>query len=279
MKHAYAALAVALTAAVSILHADPINLWPEGKIPNVQANQPVPWLEWHEPANKTTDAVLIIAPGGAYNGWCGDHEGKMIVSFFEKKGLTTVLLRYRTPRPAKPLPKHLTAWQDAQRCVRLVRRDAAKHGVNPDKIGFVGFSAGGHLTLMTATSSTVPAYDPVDELDKTVPCNVNWAIPVYPAYVLKDGVDGGNTHGGNDLEKDTLVSDFAFDAKTPPLCFIHGDADVYCSMGSVRVYHLLRTRKIPAELHIYAKTPHGFGGNMPEWMETAWIWLKRIGQR
>ena len=100
----------------------------------------------------------------------------------------------------------------------------------------MGFSAGGHLCLMAATSSMTKTYEPVDEIDK-LPCNINFAIPVYPAYALDDGVDNENTGGGNDAQ---LVKDFAFDEKTPPMCFIHGDGDGYSSMASVMCYRQLR---------------------------------------
>lgn len=190
---------------------------------------------------------MFIFPGGAYMGLAIDHEGWKIADFFVSKGMAAAVLKYRVPW-RKRLPKHMAAWQDAQRAVRVIRSNAEKWRVDSEKIGAMGFSAGGHLTLMTATTSQTPAYPPVDELDK-LPCHVNFAVPVYPAYVLDDGVNGGNKGKDNDAK---LVEDFAFDAKTPPMCLIHGDKDPYSAMGSVAVYHKLRTMDIPAELHIFA---------------------------
>jgi len=156
-----------------------------------------------------------------------------------------------------------------------VKEDVIDRRHDPEKIGFMGFSAGGHLTLMTSTTSQTPAYEPVDELDE-VPCHVNFAVPVYPAYVLQDGANGENRGKGNDSE---FVADFAFDAKTPPMCLIHGDGDGYSPMGSVTVYHKLRTMNIPAELHVFALANHAFRNCRPEdpmmfWKDRVYAWMK-----
>ena len=186
-------------------------------------------------------------------------------------------MKYRVPR-REGIPKHMAAQQDAQRMVRVVRSRADEWGINPDKIGFMGFSAGGHLTLMTATTSQTPAYEPIDDLDK-IPCNVNFAVPVYPAYVLQDGEDSENANKGNDSE---LVDDFAFDEKTPPMCLIHGDADVYSPMGSIAVYAKLRKMNVPAEVHIFTKVGHGFvaspiNDHYGNWLDRTYYWMQKLG--
>ncbi len=274
--------AMAIALAASVFGGDKVPLWPEGKMPSVQTNQMYnPTVEFFIPKKKTTDACLIVAPGGAYMGVATGVEGMPVLDYFKAKGMSIAMLNYRTPRPIG-LPKHLTAWQDAQRAVRIVRDAAKKYGYSPDKIGFMGFSAGGHLTLMTAVSSKSQAYQPIDALDN-IPCNVNWAVPVYPAYALADGANGGNRNGGNDLEKDVLVPELKFDDATPPMCFIHGDADGYSSMASVRAYHKLRTMKRPAELHIFAKEPHVFFRSCAAsdpgayWLDRVWEWLSKMG--
>ncbi|MBQ2820182.1 MAG: alpha/beta hydrolase [Thermoguttaceae bacterium] len=263
--------------APALFAGERVNLWPDGKTPNFEAHQTVPTYEICVPENKTSDSCVIVFPGGAYQGCCDQHEGVQIANFFNEKGITAVIVRYRVSRP-KLVSKHVTAWQDAQRAVRTIRSKAAELGINPEKIGCTGFSAGGHLTLMTSTSSQTPAYPAIDELDN-VPCHVNFAIPVYPAYVLEDGNNGPNKGKGNDSK---MVADFAFDAKTPPMCFIHGDLDVYSPMGSVAVYHKLRTMNIPAEIHIYANVNHGFGGvrgdeHVKAWLDRVLAWMKVMG--
>ena len=269
------ALTFAVTARATLAFEE-FNLWPE-LAPGENPDATKPTYEFWKPETQSTDALLIVAPGGAYNNLAYAHEGDKIAKYFTSKGVTTVVLKYRVPR-REGLPKHMAAWQDAQRMVRVVRSRAKEWNVNPDKIGFMGFSAGGHLTLMTATTSLTPAYDPVDEIDK-LPCNINFAAPVYPAYVLDDGADSENTGKGNDAK---MVGDFAFDENTPPMCLIHGDDDVYSPMGSVAVYAKLRKMNIPAELHIYAKVGHGFGGNptddhLGDWLNRVYYWMVAMG--
>ena len=102
--------------------------------------------------------------------------------------MAAVVVVYRTPRSLLGLAKHTSAWQDAQRAIRMVRMQAVERGLDPEAIGTMGFSAGGHLTLMTATSSRSHAYLPKDDIDK-FSCHVNWACPIYPAYALTDGLN------------------------------------------------------------------------------------------
>ena len=281
---ALAGFAVTLVSsgAMSVVSAkeEKVLLWPDGRTPSVSTNQAyAPYFVWFTPKETKSDAVLISVSGGSYT-CCGIDwfEVAPVRDYFLKRGVNVVTMLYRTPRPIGEA-KHLTAWQDAQRTVRLVRREAVRRGLNPENIGFTGCSAGGHLALMTATSSETPAYSPVDETDK-VPCHVNWAIPVYPAYVLESGSNGCNRAADNLAEP--IVSELAFDAKTPPMCFFHGDADGYSPMGSVRAYHRLRTLKIPAELHVMALEEHCFQWEaMPgtpafTWKDRMWEWLAKM---
>ena len=271
-----AALTTAFCAAARAQDFETFNVWP-GVAPGEKADAEKPTYEYWKPAEKTTDACMIVCPGGAYQGLAYGHEGDKIARYFVSKGVTTVVLKYRVPR-REGIPKHMAAWQDAQRCVRVVRSRAEEWGINPDKIGILGFSAGGHLTLMTSTTSMTNSYEPVDDIDK-ISASVNFAVPVYPAYVLEDGADGPNTGKGNDS---TMVGDFAFDEKTPPMCLIHGDDDVYSPMGSIAVYSKLRKMNIPAELHIFAKVNHGFGGNptdnhVGDWLNRVYYWMQAMG--
>ena len=249
-----------------------IPIWPKGRIPDFEAAQRVPEMIVTLPENRTTDAFLIVAPGGSYEKLCTWEDER--AAWFSARGMATAQLRYRVPRP-RGAPKHRAAWQDAQRAVRLVRANARVWGVDPEKIVFMGFSAGGNLTIRTAVSSQTPAYARVDDIDD-LPCHVNGAVACYPAYVLSDckGFDGGNYKRGNPLDL-MLDPTFAFDAKTPPMCFLHGDADAHSPMGSVRVYHKLRTMDIPAELHVFATRRHA---DLPRemWKPLVWDWLRQL---
>lgn len=233
-------------------------VWPEGKTPDVQTNQCVPYIEWHLPKVLKTKAIQIAYSGGSYN-----HNGPEsfevapIRRYLNAKGMTVVTMKYRVPRPAAPLQKHVTAWQDLQRAIRLVRSQAAAKGLDPERIGIMGESAGGHLTLMGATSSKHKAYWPIDEIDKTVPCNVQWAIAIYPAYSLTDGGEKPNAQGGNE-DDSRLVPEFSFDLATCPILFLHGDNDGWAAMNSVKCWEQLRRMGIQGELHTYATRNHCF---------------------
>ena len=148
------------------------DVWPEGKMPDMQEHQCVPYLEWHMPKELKTKAIQIIYSGGSYEG--NDPDGFEVAParrYLNEKGMAVVTLKYRTPRP-KGLSKHTTAWQDLQRTIRLVRKEAAERGLDPERIGIMGSSAGGHLTLMGVTSSLHQSYWPIDDVDKILAmCN------------------------------------------------------------------------------------------------------------
>ncbi len=252
------------------------DVWPEGKMPDPQPDQCKPYIEWHIPANLKTKAIQIIYSGGAYVG--NDPDGFEVAParrYLNAMGMTVVTMKYRTPRPTTGLSKHTTAWQDLQRAIRIVRSEAAARGLDPDRIGIMGSSAGGHLTLMGVTSSRHRSYYPIDELDK-IPCNVQWGIGIYPAYSLTDGIDEGNKTGGND-DSAVLVPEFSFDLDTAPMLFIHGDADGWASMNSVKTWEKMRAMGIQSELHTLALRPHCFQ-NEANPGTGSYTWLDRIGE-
>lgn len=235
------------------------DIWPDGKMPDVQDNQCKPYIEWHMPKELKTRAIQIIYSGGAYDR--NDPDGFEVAPvrrYLNDLGMAVVTMKYRTPRPAPAsgLAKHTTAWQDLQRAIRIVRSEAAERGLCPDSIGIMGSSAGGHLTLMGVTSSLQQSYIAVDDIDK-LSCSVQWGIGIYPAYALTDGADGGNTDNGNE-DSDILVPEFNFDLKTAPMIFIHGDADMYASMNSVKIWEKMRSMGIQSELHTLALRKHCF---------------------
>lgn len=250
------------------------DVWPEGKMPDAQEHQCKPYLEWHFPKEKKTDAIQIIYSGGSYEGNGPDgFEVAPARRYLNELGMTVVTMKYRTPRP-KGLAKHTTAWEDLQRAVRIVRSKAASYGLNPDKIGIMGSSAGGHLTLMGVTSSMHQSYLPIDDIDR-LPCNVQWGIGIYPAYALTDGSNVHNTTGGND-DSAVLVPEFSFDLKTAPMLFIHGDADVWAAMNSVKTWEKMRSMGIQSELHTLCRRDHCFQKNASPGTGS-YTWLDRIG--
>lgn len=233
-------------------------VWPEGRMPDAVTNQCVPYLEWHFPKKLTTKAIQIVFSGGGYIGNDPDNwEVAPARRYLNAKGMTVVTLKYRTPGRVDSLPKHLRAWQDLQRTVRLVRSRAPSLGLDPDRIGVWGGSAGGHLALMGAASSLHRTYRPIDAADN-LSCSIQWAVAIYPAYILDDGEDEAkNTTHGNDPSV-RMLPDFDFDRATCPVVFLHGDADVVSSMGSVRFWERLHGIGVLSELHTYAKLTHCF---------------------
>ncbi len=292
MKHILL-LASCLWLSVQALAGERVSLWPDGKIPNFQTHQiaatgkevkmdgfkaeqnTMPHLNWYTPPTEKNGACMLLISGGGYHG-CVD--GKWIDHVAEKLtelGYVCVNLTYRTPRPMN-LPIYQSAWEDGQRAVRLIRNEAEKRGYDPEKIGSLGFSAGSHLTMLLATSSLTPAYQPVDKIDNQ-PCHLNFAVPIYTAYALTDGLTGPNTRDGDAV--DVKLSDaFKFDAKTCPMALFHGGTDAYSPLGSTQIYRQLRRMKIPAEIHLFADRPHGFMGD-PEKGEPGAAydhWLDRV---
>ena len=251
------------------------DLWPEGKMPDAQEAQGTPYIEWHFPKEQKTKAIQIIYSGGAYYGNGPDSfEVTPARRYLNDLGITVVTMRYRTPRP-EGLSKHTTAWQDLQRAIRKVRSEAEAYGLDPNRIGIMGSSAGGHLTLMGVTSARHRSYLAVDEIDK-VSCKVQWGIGIYPAYALTDGLDGYNEHHGNE-DGDILASEFSFDLDTAPMLFIHGDADPYSAMASVKTWEKLRAMGVPSELHTLALREHGFQRTASPGTGS-YSWLDRIGE-
>ncbi|MGM9749203.1 MAG: alpha/beta hydrolase [Candidatus Cryptobacteroides sp.] len=235
------------------------NVWKEGKMPDKQENQCEPYIEWHIPAHLSTHAIQIIYSGGSYERNDPDgFEVAPIRRYLNDKGMAVVTLKYRTPRPLPEsgLAKHTTAWQDLQRTVRLVRSEAGKYGLDPDRIGIMGSSAGGHLTLMGAVSSAHNSYWGTDDIDK-LSCNVQWGVGIYPAYALSDGLDATNTEGGNE-DWNILAPEFSFDKNTAPMLFIHGDADGWAAMNSVKCWEKMRSLGVQSELHTLAGRKHCF---------------------
>ena len=251
------------------------DIWPKGRIPDLSTNQCMPYLEWWVPSNLTTKAIQIVYSGGGY--W-DNHPEKWdgvpaVRRFLNAKGMAVVVLKYRTPNTDPQFAKHTRPWQDLQRCIRLVRQGAKARGLDPQRIGIMGSSAGGHLTLMGATSAKSRSYWNVDAVDK-LPCNVQWAVAIYPAYALTDGADQPNKTGGND-DSARLVPEFAFDLDTCPVLFLHGDADGWAAMNSVKCWEQLRRMGIQGELHTLVDCGHCFMMKAEEGTG-AYNWLNRI---
>ncbi|MGA2033568.1 MAG: alpha/beta hydrolase [Thermoguttaceae bacterium] len=208
-----------------------------------------------------TTAVLIC-PGGGYSILAMDLEGTEVADWLNSIGATGVVLKYRVPA-RKDQPKHLAPLQDAQRAMSLVRAHAGEWNIRPDRIGVLGFSAGGHLAAATATNHQRRQYAPLDEVDK-ISCRPDFAVLIYPAYL---------TAG------DRLAAEIAVDAKSPPTFFAHAGNDGISADNSITMYRALRKANVAAELHVYTLGGHGFGlrpsGNpCCTWPQRCEQWMK-----
>lgn len=221
--------------------------------------------------DKDTGTALLICPGGGYWNLYWELEGEEVAAWLNSIGVTGILLKYRVPRrPDEPQGEPARRpLQDAQRAVSLVRSRAAEWGIHPQRIGIVGFSAGGHLAIATATNFEKRTYEPVDDADRTS-CRPDFAVAVYSGYLKAK-------------DKDELAPGLHVPAGTPPVFLAHGGADIISPPeNSVLMYLALKRAGVPAELHVYAATAHDFGVRKSElpcstWTESCANWLRHQG--
>jgi acetyl esterase/lipase len=231
-----------------------------------------PTLTVYRPArDKDVGTAVLICPGGGYWNLYWELEGEEVAAWLNSLGVTGIILKYRVPRrPDEPEREPARRpLQDAQRAVSLVRSKAKEWGVAADRIGIVGFSAGGHLAVATATSFEKRTYEPQDEIDK-VSCRPDFAIPVYSGYLKAK-------------DKDDLAPGLSVPKGTPPMFLAHGGADLISDPeNSVVLYRALKRAGVSAELHIYATAAHDFGVRKSDHPCSAWTrscaeWLRHEG--
>lgn len=219
---------------------------------------------------KPNCTAVIVCPGGGYSILAIEHEGTQVCDYLTTIGVTAVLLKYRVPARDRENPSK-EPLQDAQRAIGMVRHNAAAWGIKPDRIGILGFSAGGHLTVMATLHANERTYtvDPALDVDDATP---NFSIPVYPAYLV-------TKEDTFTLKPEVKVTD-----KAPPICLIHAhdDKGQTSASGSALLYLEYKKLNLPAELHIYAKGGHGFGmrkTGLPtaNWLVRCGEWIQSMG--
>jgi acetyl esterase/lipase len=260
-----------------------IPLW-QGKAPGAQgeADEDIPTLTIYMPANTTGPmTAVIIAPGGGYQRLASNHEGRQPATFFNSLGVAAFVLKYRLG----PKYHHPVELADAQRAIRTVRARAAEWHVAPDRIGMMGFSAGGHLASTASThfdGGNSSAADPIDRASS----RPDFAILGYPVITLTEAWthQGSKTMllGSNPdpslargLSNETQVT-----SQTPPTFLFHTNADTAVPVeNSIHYFLALRKAGVPAELHVFKDGPHGVGLAMQdpalsEWPKTLANWLR-----
>ena len=223
------------------------------------------------PKDKDTGTAMLICPGGGYWDLYWQLEGEEVAAWCNSLGITGIILKYRVPRrpddvKGEPARRPL---QDSQRAISLVRSKAREWGIDPQRIGIIGFSAGGHLAIATATHFEKRTYEPQDDLDNAS-CRPDFAILAYPGYLKAK-------------DKNELASGLSVPLGTPPVFLAHGDEDIISPPEhSATLYLALKRAGIPAELHIYAGSAHDFGVRTNDhacsaWTEASSSWLRHQG--
>lgn len=248
-----------------------------------------PAVEVRLPARRNaTGQAVIVCPGGGYGGLAYDWEGTDIAGWLNSHGIAAIILSYRLPVDGDVAhQKWLVPLLDAQRAIRLTRAHAEEWGIDPAKVGIMGFSAGGHLASTAGThfdAGQADANDPVDRLSS----RPDFMILVYPVITMREGT----THGGSRLNllgenpSDELVRHYSNElqvtAATPPTFLVHaGDDDAVPVQNSLLFYDALLAHQVPAELHVYPQGGHGFSlalgkGRLQDWPQLCARWMAEL---
>ena len=263
-----------------------VPLWSQGA-PGALGKEPkdTPKITVRKIASEKPTGALIICPGGGYGGLAMDHEGKQMVEWANSIGLTAILCDYRHRGKGYGHPAPL---QDAQRAIRISRAMASEWNIDPEKIGIMGFSAGGHLVSTVITQFDNGEQNSNDPIAKES-SRPNFAILCYPVISMGSSF----THRGSEVNllgenatKETLVQ-FASERNvrndTPPTFLMHTVEDKPVPVENALVFYQAMVAKgVPGELHVYQKGPHGVGlaKNIPgtsEWPAACQRWLVNLG--
>lgn len=233
---------------------------------------------------KPNQTAVIILPGGGYQHLAIDKEGTKVAQWFNSLGIPAFVLKYRLPSDLIMKNKNIGPLQDAQEAVRCVRQNAAKWNIDPNKIGILGFSAGGHLAAALSTHYDDKIYESVCK----VSARPDFSLLIYPVISMQNDI----THKGSQINllgnnaSQDLIDSFSNEkkvtAKTPPAFLIHTTDDtVVLPENSIDYYLALKKNGVTAELHLYEKGGHGFGLGVNDtskyWTRDCEEWLRANG--
>ena len=262
-----------------------IPLW-MGEVPDAKGSRDAdrPVLLMFLPNANPTRTAVVIAPGGGYRQLSMQKEGEDIARWLNARGVAAFVLRYRLG----PVYHHPVELNDARRAVRLVRTMAGGYGIDPDKVGMWGFSAGGHLAA-TAGTMGEPGNPASADLVERQPSRPSFLVLTYPVITLEDPVahKGSRTYLLGDSPDPALVTllsaEKRVDAQTPPtFLFATTDDPVVPVMNSIEFYAALVANKVPAEMHLYQHGPHGVGlapgfPDLKGWPDLLATWMRARG--
>jgi acetyl esterase/lipase len=249
-------------------------LWPNGApgaVGTEDLDKPAltPWLP--KPESRPSGLAVLVCPGGGYGALAMDHEGRQVAMWLNSQGIAAFVLKYRLgPRYRHPAPL-----QDAQQAMRLIRKRAAEWKLDPNRVGVMGFSAGGHLSATLATQN-LPGTRP------------DFAILGYPVITFTEEISAHKGSRRNLLDDspdrklvEELSAELRVSADTPPVFLFHTNEDAGVPPeNSILFYMACRKYKVPVEMHIYEKGPHGVGLAPTDIALSSWParlsdWLRR----
>jgi acetyl esterase/lipase len=235
-------------------------------------------------SEKANGAAVLICPGGGYGALAFDHEGNAIAKWLNDNGIAGIILKYRLPSDLIMENKSIGPLQDAQEAIRLIRRNAPEWKIDPQKIGVIGFSAGGHLASTLSTHYAEKVYTVKDNTS----ARPDFSILIYPVISFDTAV----THMGsrNNLiglkpDKEQIIhfsNELQITEETPPSFLVHSADDrAVPVMNSIGYFRGLQKNNIPTELHIFQKGGHGYGLSPGGGTESSWpglciAWMRQI---
>jgi len=295
LKMALSCFVIALVVTVMVAAEDvsspqPVELlWPEGA-PGAKGEQEgdKPTLTIYLPVKeKANGAAVVICPGGGYGFLAMDHEGHQIAQWLNSLGVAGFIVKYRH-RNSGAGYGHPVPLQDAQRAIRMVRSRAKEWSIDPNRIGVLGFSAGGHLASTTGTHFDNGRSE-VQDLTERVSCRPDFMILIYPVISFTEWCahtgSRQNLLGENPDPNmvENLSNEKQVTPRTPPTFLIHADDDTGVPPeNSIYFYLALRKAKVPVEMHIYQKGGHGFGlgkkdSDASSWPVACANWMRERG--
>lgn len=233
---------------------------------------------------KSNQTAVVICPGGGYTHLAFEKEGTKVAEWFNSLGIAAFVLKYRMPTDLTMKNKSVGPLQDAQEAIRYIRQNAAKWNIDPNKIGILGFSAGGHLASTVSTHYDDKVYDSAFK----VSARPDFSLLIYPVISMQNET----THKGSQINLlgnnpsqdllDSFSNDKKVTAKTPTAFLIHATDDtVVIPENSINYYLALKKNGVTAELHLYEKGGHGFGLGVNDtskfWTRDCVEWLKANG--
>ncbi len=293
------ALGFAALSFPTMAQTETLNLWPVGKVPNFKENTieekgvtdasgilrisgvTIPTMTAYiAPKNIATGAAVVICPGGGYGILAASHEGSDFAKWFNERGISAFVLKYRLPDEKGMTHQHEVPLMDAMQAMKLIRQNAGKWNIDLNKIGVMGFSAGGHLAATLSTH-----YNMGEKASEEA--KPNFSILLYPVISFMPVISHGGSRDkllGAEKSDDLIKyysNELQVSAQTPPAFLVHAMDDTGVPVeNSIQYYLALKKFKIPAEMHLYPVGGHGYGmrtagkGSLAGWPAAMEGWLR-----